>query len=871
MHAIDLGNCLPITNCLQAPDQPKMDDRAALGRLYPVTTANQVNFPTKSVFADTTARIHGVVSFPSGSLPGPGMQGVNVVARWVDPVTLLPSRTYVAASVSGNLYHGNIGNPLTGFLDASGQPFDRWGSDDPSVQGFYDLAGLEFPDGRTVASYAITVEPIDPLYSEAVGSYAPLQVWPSGASAITVVIVNAGSDTDQDLMMTGGAVATSNPLDSQDYLNPTAVPGSGEWRSWLASTGGTNYYSIPAQANRTLSVEVVTEDEESNVTENKAQPVIGMWSLAAPPGTPPPAVTPNPFNTGFLGLSRLDAQVLTATDFRIGVTDWRGDGRPDYAHRVRVLYADTISPARAGAEGGGAVQVQGIGFRPGMVAQVGGVAGPVASISSNQLVVLTPALADGLQTIVVSDPATGGFSTMSNVVTMGAGASDTLQLLPVANPAIPVGGTTPSPLQFIVVAPDGTPVAGATVSLSTSNGLQLDLCGGGSSCSVFSNESGRVVVNAVVTAIGTAQVTAQLAPVSYSNPSTVVATLTGIESNLDIALIGQMVAVEQGASVNVPLLARVLNNGTPQPGNTVNFQVAVGTGTLQAPSVATDGGGNAPDMLRLTPVSVDVQVTACVAPHNAPCKTFLISAIPVSALQVEAFNGTQQVVQAGQAVAPVMVRVTDNAVPPDSVFGARVTFVNVLARQSSGGAPATVGDVVIQPNPETVLLGSAKTVVISDSNGLAQIAPWASPVTAGEEVAGLATVDSGAQLEFQLQVLPGLGSVGTRVGPPAAPVRNFSVPNTDHAGNTFSGFPALWMDAGAGLTQVDGDVPAESSQTVLEMPIQQEENLADKKKPAEGVQPKKAGAVDQSVLNNELKKSNCERCSGMACSGNLVQ
>jgi hypothetical protein len=29
-----------------------MDDRAALGRLYPVTAANQVNFTGKSIFAD---------------------------------------------------------------------------------------------------------------------------------------------------------------------------------------------------------------------------------------------------------------------------------------------------------------------------------------------------------------------------------------------------------------------------------------------------------------------------------------------------------------------------------------------------------------------------------------------------------------------------------------------------------------------------------------------------------------------------------------------------------------------------------------------------------------------------------------------------
>jgi len=94
-----------------------MDDRAALGRLYSVTAENQVRFPGKNLFAFATARIHGTVSFPATGAPGQGMQGVNVVARWIDPVTLRRSRTYVATCVSGYLYRGDAGNSITGFQD----------------------------------------------------------------------------------------------------------------------------------------------------------------------------------------------------------------------------------------------------------------------------------------------------------------------------------------------------------------------------------------------------------------------------------------------------------------------------------------------------------------------------------------------------------------------------------------------------------------------------------------------------------------------------------------------------------------------------------------------------------------------------------
>jgi len=47
MHAVDETGCVPITLCFPNPDQPKMDDRAAISRLYSVTTQNQSQFPGK--------------------------------------------------------------------------------------------------------------------------------------------------------------------------------------------------------------------------------------------------------------------------------------------------------------------------------------------------------------------------------------------------------------------------------------------------------------------------------------------------------------------------------------------------------------------------------------------------------------------------------------------------------------------------------------------------------------------------------------------------------------------------------------------------------------------------------------------------------
>ena len=87
MHAMDPVSCVPISVCYPNADQPKMDDRAALSRLYPVTAQNQSSFPAKKIFLQNTTRVHGTVYLANASgQPAQPMQGVNVFARWIDPI-----------------------------------------------------------------------------------------------------------------------------------------------------------------------------------------------------------------------------------------------------------------------------------------------------------------------------------------------------------------------------------------------------------------------------------------------------------------------------------------------------------------------------------------------------------------------------------------------------------------------------------------------------------------------------------------------------------------------------------------------------------------------------------------------------------------
>ena len=223
MHAVDPVACVPITRCYPAgvdPTQPKMDDQAALSRLYPITAQNLASFSGKQIFSANTVRIHGTVYFADASgQPAQPMQGVNVVARWIDPTTGVPSRTYAAASVSGFLFRGNAGNPVTGFDDASGQPIDRFGSDDPAVEGFFDLAGLQIPNGASTAQFELSVEATDPVWSYGMGPYGTMPVQPSGNTRL-FVSASPGQDVQQDILMVGSAVSTANSYGPTTYSAP---------------------------------------------------------------------------------------------------------------------------------------------------------------------------------------------------------------------------------------------------------------------------------------------------------------------------------------------------------------------------------------------------------------------------------------------------------------------------------------------------------------------------------------------------------------------------------------------------------------------------------------------------------------------------
>jgi hypothetical protein len=774
MHYIDPTSCVPITTCYTNPYQPVADDIAALSRLYPVTAQNQSNFPGSQLFSATTARIYGNVWFTdSAGNPTQPMQGVNVVARWIDPSTNQPSRRYVASSVSGFLFTGNAGNPVTGFDDALGDPFAEWGSTSSTQQGFFDLGGLPLPNGVS-AQYQLAVEPLDTDWSVGVGPYAPFQVAPSGSFQPVVLNLTAGQEMQNDILMAGSAQPIPPWTVSETWTSPAPVPVAGDWQGSLSSYGEISYFLLPVQANRTLSVAVTALDESGNTSESKLQPVIGMWLASDRQGTVAPAFTPSPFNSFDFAMTQLNAQVSTFANFLIGIADLRGDGRPDYHYEAQVLYADSVSPLRIGVTGG-AVTVSGTGFSPGLSATIGMTTATPLAVTAGQMILAAPPQSDGIQNITLTNPATGASTTMAGVLAYGAESTDNIVLISGLNPSTAVGVQAQNPVVVQVLASDGiTPVAGATVGWNATNGLQLSACGGAFSCSVTTDQSGFASTWLTPAGAGTSYVSATLAPGVYSPPKSVAASISSTESALDIGVMTPYFWIVQGASSSVPLTARVLSNGAPLSDAGVKFTVVGGSGTLSAASAQTNSNGYAAVTLSLTQIGGPVQVSACVMPANAPCQSFYGTTVPASDLNLQAVTGAGQV-SAGLPFQPIVVRVTDSSSPPNPVLAAPITFLTTVMRP--GGIVGGTGGENNSGNPATpVILSVSQSVGASDINGLDSIVPSSGGFSGPLEVDVGVTAGTSASLNYLLQaVVPPAAAAAVAMSSPTELLRQIRI------------------------------------------------------------------------------------------------
>jgi hypothetical protein len=467
------------------------------------------------------------------------------------------------------------------------------------------------------------------------------------------------------------------------------------------------------------------------------------------------------------GMTRLDAQIAASTNFLIGISDERGDGRPDYRYHAHVLYADSVSPARLGVNGG-AVTVKGSGFAPGLSVALGSTTTTPLTVSAGQMMLSAPANADGPQSITITDPVSGASSVMTNALIYGAAPTDNIVLLGSGlNPPTPVGTQATNPMMVRVRAADGvTPVSGATIAWSASNGVQLSACSDASACSVASDPLGEATTLLTPSSSGVATISATLAPAAYGSSNAVSATLFAIQSPSDLGVSTPYLWISQGATTSIPLTARALSNGLPQNNVQVNFNIVSGSATLSAASAQTNSSGYATVNLTVTQFAAPVQVSACVAIANGACRPIYASPVPLASQNLQPVSGIGQV-STGSAFQPVVVRATDSASPPNFVIGASVGFLTTVLRPG-GTSPTGASGETHPGNPATpVILQVSQSIANTDINGLASIAPSAGGFSVPLEVDVAATTGSGALLDCRLELLP---AASNSPGTPQPPI-----------------------------------------------------------------------------------------------------
>jgi hypothetical protein len=655
------GRCIPNLQTLQ------YDDIAELNRLYPVTADNQAAFPGKLLTAANTVSIQGTLTFRGGS----GMQGVNVVATPLD-ANGKPLVQYTMTAVSGALFSGNHGNPVTGWNDLDGTPLSEYGSTDPAVQGSFDLSDMPLPPGMTSATWRITFERIDSLCTmeETVGPYYWGSPDPSGTLSPQNIALAQG-DARQLTVIVGDSAATGYSDAISTEQSPRLLPTSGFWSGRLSQVGQADWFNFPVQGNRLLTVVTQAVDEQGLPSMVKAMPSVGVWDGFDAVGAASVGYAP-----AFNGYAVGETWLRIATDgddvLRVGIADERGDGRPDYAYNGWVLYADSVEPSRLPSSGGPIV-IHGMGFRANDTVLVGGKTAQVTSVSPNEITAIAPAAAKnvtGSVDVEVDDaPQFYAAAMIGGVLSYDSGSGDALTLVSAPSNTIPIG--VPTSFAVSAIGGDLKPAAAVTVTFRIKSGTAKLACGS-AVCTTTTAGDGSASMN--VTAVDG---TTSVVMASLTDGASLQANFKG-GTPPTMASLTPALSVAAGASVIWTTQALVLKDGAPQSGQLVLWQTASPMRTDSTKPVSSGGNGIAAKAITVAAVDAGQTVTATACLNGTTdCVGFTATGVAPESAVVEVVSGAKQSLEQSGTPGQILLRVRDAAGNP--MAGATVTLSQAVS------------------------------------------------------------------------------------------------------------------------------------------------------------------------------------------------
>jgi len=721
--------------CISSPNTLQYDDVASLNRLYPITAANLAAFPGKRLTAANTVSIHGTIAFRAGT----GMQGVNVVAVPID-ASGNPMPQFAVSFVSGSLFRGDHGNAVTGWNGSNGTPLTQWGSEDPALQGAFDLRYMPLPPGLTSASYQLTFETIDPLFIQqmSVGPYTYGSPAPSGTlNPITVPALSAGASQTLSVQVQNSATGGyQDAIAAED--EPRMLPASGLWGGRISQVGQTDWFNFPVRANRVFTVVTIAVDEHGQPSNAKAMPAIGIWDAFDPIGAPSLGTAP-----GLNGTAAGETWVQVATDsdniVRLGVADMRGDGRPDYAYNGWVLYADTVVPERLPASGGPIV-IRGMGFHAVDTVLVNGQAAQVTSVSPNEITAIAPPAGKGISGSVdveVDDLSIYyAMTILQGGLSYDSGTGDSLTLINAPANTVPAG--VPIPFTVKTLGADLTPAGGVSVTYRLTSGSATLGCGA-SSCSVTAAGDGFAGMTVTAKDGSAAVVSATL-----TNGASLQAHFSG-GTPPQISALTPSLSLAAGSSMNWTAQALVLSNGAPAAGQTVTWQAGAGIGFSAGTSALSSTVGIASKTLSVGPLTKGQQATATACLNGTTqCTSFNALGARPEFAALEPVSGTSQSIAISGTPAQIVLRVRD--MDGNVMAGATVALYQALY---AWAPPCPPHGRCAQPE----LLGYQTATAMSGLDGTVTFMPAPIPGVPTSSI-GLAATGNSATLAIAIEQHP---------------------------------------------------------------------------------------------------------------------
>jgi hypothetical protein len=542
------------------------------------------------------------------------------------------------------------------------------------------------------------------------------------------------------------AASAPNAVGDGVESSPQPVAAGGWWTGLLSGRGHTSWASFAVRAARTATVEVTAVDESGLATTAKAMPLIGVWGASDVMGTlPTVAFTPSSFNTITLGMTATGVAAAQTGSYRVAISDARGDGRPDFVYKARVLYADSIAPA-ATSYLGGQIAISGMGFRAGDEVLVNGVPAVVSNWTASTIVAVAPpesafrTMPSGAVDVEVVDLSTGGTTVMSSVLMYGGVAPDEMTLVSAPSGTVRVGTAAATAFAVRVFLGDGvTPVVGLPVTFTVGGAAaQFGGCVA-APCVVLTDATGMAATT--VTAMAFGAVTMQASAVGAS----VSATFNAVAESITAVRAVEYVAAD--ATVSWTPQVNVIQNGAAAAGVTVNWTSSGGM-TFAPGSSQVSGLGVAPTAASVGPLAAGAQAVgqACawtLTPATTLCANLSAVGVGPANWRLMVVGGAGQAVAIAGTFAPVVVIVTD--VAGDPVAGAPVAiYQTVNAAEMACPAHGAC--------PTAPVLAARVSASVSDANGLVSVTPM--QIAGVSEVTNIA-VATGTQGFASLSIAQG--------------------------------------------------------------------------------------------------------------------